>query len=121
MELKRCTKCGELKPKTNEYFAFNNKSKGILKPRCKECNKGYAKERYENNKDKAREYGKEYRKNNKDKIKEYQEDWRKNNKDKLSEYSKNYYEANKDKVLEYSMEYYKKNRILKGYKYKDKK
>ena len=25
MELKRCTKCGENKPNTNEYFAFQNK------------------------------------------------------------------------------------------------
>ena len=30
MELKRCTKCGETKPNTNEYFAFSNKSKGIV-------------------------------------------------------------------------------------------
>ena len=54
MELKRCTKCGENKPNTNEYFAFSNKSKGILRPSCKVCNKEYAKERYKNNGDKIK-------------------------------------------------------------------
>ena len=52
MELKRCTKCGENKPNTNEYFAFRNKSKGKLNARCKECDKKYR----ENNKDKLKEY-----------------------------------------------------------------
>lgn len=71
MELKRCTKCGETKPNTNEYFAYSNKSKGILRPSCKVCDKKYR----ENNKDKLKEYNKEYnkeyREHNKDKMKEY--------------------------------------------------
>ena len=80
MELKRCTKCGENKPNTNEYFAFSNKSKGILRPSCKVCDKKHR----EKNKDKMKEYNKNYYENNKDKIKEYRE----NNKDKKKEYMK---------------------------------
>ena len=78
MELKRCTKCGETKPNTNEYFAYNNKSKGKLKAWCKVCDKNYRehnkdklKEYYENNKDSLTESRKEYREYNKDKIKGY--------------------------------------------------
>ena len=51
MELKRCTKCGENKPNTNEYFAYSNKSKGTLSPSCKVCAKKYR----ENNKDRRKE------------------------------------------------------------------
>ena len=112
MELKRCTKCGENKPNTNEYFAFSNKSKGILRPSCKVCDKKhreknkdkmkeYNKNYYENNKDKRKEYGKEYsknyRENNKDKIKGYLQEYRENNKDKIKEYREN----NKDKMKGY--------------------
>ena len=73
MELKRCTKCGENKPNTNEYFAFSNKSKGILRPSCKVCNKKHR----EKNKDKRKEYHKKYSEKNKDKIKEYNKEYKK--------------------------------------------
>ena len=87
MELKRCTKCGENKPNTNEYFAFSNKSKGILRPSCKVCDKKHR----EKNKDKMKEYNKNYYENNKDKIKGYSK-----------EYHKKYYEHNKDKRKGYT-------------------
>ena len=90
MELKKCTKCGENKPNTNEYFAFRNKSKGKLNARCKECDKKYR----ENNKDKIREY----RENNKEYYKEYRE----NNKEHYKDLFKKYYENNKDKYKEYN-------------------
>ena len=117
MELKRCTKCGENKPNTNEYFAYNNKSKGKLKAWCKVCDKNYRehnkdklKEYYENNKDKIKEYmkeyNKEYRENNKDKKKEYMKEYNKkyyeNNKDSLTESRKEYREYNKDKIKGYN-------------------
>ena len=94
MELKRCTKCGENKPNTNEYFAFSNKSKGILRPSCKVCDKKYR----ENNKDSLTEYHKKYRENNKGKIKESWKKYYENNKDKIKEYREN----NKDKIKGYT-------------------
>ena len=117
MELKRCTKCGENKPNTNEYFAFSNKSKGTLRPSCKVCDKKYRennkdkiKEYHKKNKVKILEYAKEYRENNKVKIKEYYE----NNKDRLKElkkaYMKEYNEKNKDRLREYNKEYNKEYR-----------
>ena len=43
METKICSKCKTEKPNTNEYFAFVNKSKGLLKNKCKMCDKEYYK------------------------------------------------------------------------------
>ena len=94
MELKRCTKCGETKPNTNEYFAFSNKSKGILRPSCKVCDKKHR----EKNKDKMKEYNKNYYENNKEKMKEYNKNYYENNKDKIKEYREN----NKDKIKGYT-------------------
>ena len=39
MDFKICNKCNKEKPNTNEYFAFLNKSKGLLKNKCKMCDK----------------------------------------------------------------------------------
>ena len=120
MELKRCTKCGENKPNTNEYFYFQNKSKGTLRSRCKVCNndKDKGKEYYENNKDKILKYKKKYYENNKDKLKKCRE----NNKDKIRERDKKYRENNKDKIREYrenNKEYYKEYRENNKEHYKD--
>ena len=140
MELKRCTKCGENKPNTNEYFVYNNKSKGKLKAWCKVCDREYAKEYREKNKDiikelnkkyyelnkehfkeyskkyrelnidRLRDHNKEYREKNKDKISTQRKEYRDNNKDKIRESQKNYRENNKDKLKEYRKEYYKNNK-----------
>lgn len=37
MEMKRCTKCGEEKPATNEFFGACKRVKSGLKSACKEC------------------------------------------------------------------------------------
>ena len=108
MEMKVCNKCKELKPKTNEYFAFKNKAKGILKNECKMCEKEYRK----NNKEKLKEYFKEYYKNNKDKIKKNTKEYQENNKEKVREYKKEYRSRDKTKNMmkEYLKEYQKNNK-----------
>ena len=110
MELKKCTKCGENKPNTNEYFAYSNKSKGTLIARCKACVNEYREEYYKNNKDKVIESEKKYYENNKDKIKESKKEYYENNKDKIKESRKKYRENNKDKVRERIKEYKHKKR-----------
>lgn len=37
METKKCSKCGEIKPATNEFFRNNKASKDGLRPDCKQC------------------------------------------------------------------------------------
>ena len=94
-DTKKCSKCGEEKPATPEFFDRDKRRKGGIRSKCKECNKLYRennkeeikerdKLRYEKNKEKILERQKLYRENNKEKIKEYCE----NNKEKRKEYHK---------------------------------
>lgn len=46
METKVCKECGRELPV--EQFSWKNKSKGLLKCRCKECDRLYQKKWYEN-------------------------------------------------------------------------
>ena len=113
MEFKICNKCNEEKPNTNEYFAFSNKPKGLLKSSCKMCDKEYYKknrdkiinqykEYYRNNKEAVSMYKKEYYKDNKDKMIENATNYRKNNREKVSEYLRDYQRNNKDKMVFYA-------------------
>ena len=106
MELKKCSKCEQDLPNTNEYFSWRDKKKGTLRSECKECQRKLNKEYKTKNKDKIKERKKEYYQANKDKIKEYKE----NNKDKIKEYNKKYYQANKDKIINRVKEYKKNNK-----------
>jgi hypothetical protein len=86
--MKKCTKCGELKPFSE--FHKDKCSKDGLKSQCKKCMKEY----YENNKEKINKQQKEYRENNKEKILEYQKEYYENNKEKILEQRKEYRENN---------------------------
>ena len=54
MQHKKCTKCGEEKPATLEYFHRKTKTKDGLQYSCKQCNKAYN----EANKESLKEYSK---------------------------------------------------------------
>ena len=90
MEFKICNKCNEEKPNTNEYFAFSNKPKGLLKSSCKMCDKEY----YKKNRDKIINQYKEYYRNNKEAVSMYKKEYYKDNKDKMVFY------ANKRRCIE---------------------
>lgn len=105
---KRCTKCGEEKPATNEYFARAPRRKDGLECWCKSCKNAYhasrkdavnAKRRENYDPVKAHiEWEKSYAKHS-DKRKAYVLDWRRRNPDKTREYHQNWAEKNPDKVL----------------------
>lgn len=44
--VKRCTKCGEDKPATSEFFPRSNKGRNGLHSQCKSCCNAYHKEHY---------------------------------------------------------------------------
>lgn len=106
METKICSKCKTEKPNTNEYFAFANKSKGLLKNKCKMCDKEY----YKNNRNKMIEHSKEYYKNNKAVVQEYKKQYYKNNREEVIKKSIEYRNNNTDRVSEYLKEYQKNNK-----------
>jgi len=116
--MKKCSKCGEEKPATNEYFG---NAYGKLKARCKFCDKEYKKEYALKNKEKIKQHKKEYyqhakykaeeyRENNKDKLMEKRKEYNKQNKDKLNERCKEYYKQNKDKINERKKIYRQQNK-----------
>ena len=123
--LKKCTKCGEEKPATVEYFNKGERYKDGLNSKCKFCikeyskkyrkeNKEYFKQYYIENENKIKEHNKEYKKQNKNKIKEYNREYRNKNKNKIKEYNreycKEYYNYNKDKIKKYNEDYQKENK-----------
>ena len=71
IQLKTCTKCGEEKPATQEYFNKSKKCECIGK--CKDCEKAYQKV-----------YGKKYRLENKEKDSERAKVYNRDNKEKVA-------------------------------------
>lgn len=94
METKICSKCGEEKLATTEFFHKAIKGKCGLKAICKACSSQY------NKKQKAIYY-----KNNKEEILKRNENWRKENKEVYARGKKTYYENNKEEILEKMKKY----------------
>lgn len=108
---KKCTKCGETKPATLDFFCKHDKCLYGVNSICKECEK----KKYQKNKTKKIEQAKAYYYNNKKQVQEKQKEYREKNKDALLEYNKNYYKANSEEFKQKQREYYYKNKekILK--------
>ena len=87
---KRCTKCGEIKLATTEYFSKLKRCKFGLNSQCKVCKQEHSKEWYKNNAERKNEYQKEWRKNNTEHIKEQKKEYYKNNAEHRKEYDKEY-------------------------------
>jgi hypothetical protein len=104
---KTCSKCGEEKPLTTEYFAKDKKNKSGLSYRCKLCANIHAKEYRENNLEKAKSSNLLSQKLNRKKRTEQQRRWRQNNKEKSLQYSKKYQSKNLNKMKKYRNEYVK--------------
>ena len=100
MEIKKCSKCGELKPLSD--FDRDKSKKSGYKSQCKLCIK--------NNPEKQK-YLKEYRDSHKDYFKEKHAEYRERNREKLKEKSREYYRANPEKVKKYYI--VNRDRILK--------
>lgn len=109
LECKACTRCGEILPRTEEYFykmKVVTKTKGIyytLTPRCRECTKDkvneyidkdregfYEKQKLyqEANQEIRNKRAREWRENNPERNYENQSDWRITNPEKCREYSR---------------------------------
>lgn len=111
---KRCSKCGEIKPATVEFFYRKVEKKCGLSCYCKVCGNAIRREKYESpeEKEKARKYHKDnieyYREYNRlygKKHPEKKREYRKKNKEHIKEYSKKYIEENKDKIRERKKRY----------------
>ena len=102
MDTKRCTKCGEEKPTTAEYFSRDDQMKRGLKSQCKSCrNKYYA----ERDREQMRAYRKQWCEENPEKKRVGQKKWREEN----PEYHKKYREKNREKVKACKKKYCEEN------------
>lgn len=122
---KTCTKCGETKPATTEYFRVKSAAKDGLTTICKDCLKAFFRNDKQENPDRYKRLNRKYRDQNRGKVqakkKEYYEKNkesiqarnRKNyekNKDRYQASQKRYVEANKENVVAYHKEYYEANK-----------
>ncbi len=117
--MRKCIKCGEEKPETNEYFSKQLRGKNGLRSVCKVCCREYCKKWHKENK----EHEKRYREVNKEakekKYKQWHENhpgyykqWCANNKEGLAEYRKKYNEANRERVTKNRKLYETKNKVI---------
>ncbi len=105
MEIRVCTKCGEEKPATKEFFYKREGGRLGLRADCKVCccsrvrryhkeNKetiaAKAKRYYEKNREKHNAHSKRYREEHPEKIAEYQKRWREEHKEEIARYMKRY-------------------------------
>tara|TARA_R100000388_G_C7185672_1_gene130948 strand:+ start:39 stop:659 length:621 start_codon:yes stop_codon:yes gene_type:complete len=96
MKTKKCTKCGEEKLATREFF---HKHREGLNPKCKACRRQVMKHYCEANKEEIARRAKQYRQDNKEKIAEQNKKYWSTNKEKLVKYHKKRYESNKEVIL----------------------
>ena len=115
MKTRVCTKCGEEKPETEEYFYRHKASRGGLSTVCKVCciknvrkwkaeNPEKARERnrryYAENSEKVKGVIKRYRAENPEKVRETKRRWQAENHEKVKEAKRRWYAKNHEKVRE---------------------
>lgn len=76
---KRCTKCGEEKPATREFFSPTTRGINGIRAQCKKCCAVQSLAYRNNNLEKARESSLNWNKSNPQKMRETQKRWRANN------------------------------------------
>lgn len=103
-EFKRCTKCGEYKPR--DQFSVHSRSGDGLQSECKACNRKYR----HANAERRREYQREYNQANAEQIQERKREYRKENAEWIREYERNRREINANQIHEYIRRYRQANR-----------
>lgn len=93
-ETKTCKKCGNVFPKTSEYFHNQDTCKDGLRPECKQCHA---------------ERHKAWRETHKEEKQTMDKRWREENAERKRANDKAYYEANKELIGKQGREYRLKN------------
>lgn len=105
-----CTKCGESKPATTEFFRSSKLGKLGIRTNCRVCeaeyNKAQKKAHYHANAESERAKVADYRANNPDKVKEAQKRFYAANREKLVAKRAELYAANRDEIAERRRELY---------------
>jgi hypothetical protein len=109
MKTRVCTKCGEEKPETDEYFYRNKASRGGLNTICKVCRNEKSRRWYAENPEKAREISERWRAKNPEKVRESKRRWQAENPEKVREARRRWKAKNPEKVMEKQRRWKAKN------------
>lgn len=93
---KACSKCGEEKPATTEYFGARKKSPDGLKVWCRVCEKDYHKEYRNANRERLRAQARARLDANRDAVAQYFKEYRARNIDRIKAYDRERYYANRE-------------------------
>jgi 5-methylcytosine-specific restriction endonuclease McrA len=97
--LKTCSKCGEEKPATLEFFPKIKWNKQGLASRCKLCQSIYRRDYYARHREDAVAYSAQYTKDHREEANAYSRDWGRRNADRRKRYNENWKKANRGKYL----------------------
>jgi len=100
---KRCTKCGETKPR--DQFNRQKDKKDGLCSHCKACKREHRQENAEQN----REYNRKYYRENSEQLREYAREYQQAHAGKRHEYNREYWQQNAERLSEQKREYYQRN------------
>jgi hypothetical protein len=100
MKTRVCTKCGEEKPETEEYFYRAKSCRGGLCTICKECIKEKNRRWDAENPEKVRERNRRWEDKNPEKVREYKRRWRDKNLEKARESERRWRAENPEKQRE---------------------
>ena len=100
MKTRVCTKCGDEKPETNEYFYRAKSCLGGLCTICKECIKEKNRRWDAENPEKVRERNRRWEDKNPEKVREAKKRWRAKNLEKAREAEKRWRAENPEKQRE---------------------
>lgn len=110
MGKKKCSKCGEIKPNTLEYFYAKKSCADGLDAQCKECKKAASARWRKANPERKRELNLKWQQENRDKVRTSINKWGKNNRDKMRPYYSQWRKENREKCKTYYQKYRKNNR-----------
>jgi len=102
--MKTCSKCGENKPATVEYFGRNGK---YFRGECKECHRNWHKYNYLTNKESIDLQNKVYYENNIEKVRHSRQKYYVDNRESYLLRCNEYREANREKLNEQKRAYSK--------------
>ena len=109
MHKKTCTKCGEVKDATAEFFHRHKAGKYGLRADCKECYKECSKQYYKDNAERIKQYNAQYYKDNAEHIKQYSAQYYKDNPEYSKQQGIQYREDNAEYIKQQGIQYRKDN------------
>ena len=100
MKTRVCTKCGEEKPETTEYFYRHKGCRGGINTTCKVCCIKYKRKWEAETREKVREHVRRWKAKNPEKVREGNRRWRYETPEKAKEADKRWKAENREKVRE---------------------